>query len=42
MASISGMLPTEITALRDGRLIHLPAKDLVNGDIVSDTYLRTT
>jgi hypothetical protein len=35
MASIAGMLPAEVIALRDGTQVHIPAKDLVTGDIVS-------
>jgi sodium/potassium-transporting ATPase subunit alpha len=34
MASIAGMIPTEVIALRDGTQVHIPAKDLVPGDIV--------
>lgn len=34
MASISGMLPTEVLALRDGREQLVPAESLVTGDIV--------
>lgn len=34
MASISGMLPTEVLALRDGREQLVPAEELVTGDIV--------
>lgn len=37
MASISGMLPTEILVFRDGSLQKLPAADLVAGDIVQIT-----
>jgi magnesium-transporting ATPase (P-type) len=35
MASIAGMLPAEVIALRDGVQMHIPAKELVTGDIVS-------
>jgi sodium/potassium-transporting ATPase subunit alpha len=28
------MIPTEVIALRDGTQVHIPAKDLVPGDIV--------
>lgn len=34
MASISGMLPSEVIAIRDGQQVHLPARDLVAGDVV--------
>ncbi|RSH91845.1 hypothetical protein EHS25_009215 [Saitozyma podzolica] len=34
MASIAGMIPAEVIALRDGAQVHIPAKDLVPGDIV--------
>ncbi|KAK4685419.1 hypothetical protein P7C73_g4728, partial [Tremellales sp. Uapishka_1] len=34
MASISGMLPAEVIALRNGVQVHLPARELVNGDLV--------
>ncbi|KAJ5817555.1 ATPase P-type K/Mg/Cd/Cu/Zn/Na/Ca/Na/H-transporter [Penicillium robsamsonii] len=34
MNSILGLLPAEAMVMRDGKLIHLPASDLVAGDIV--------
>lgn len=34
MASISGMLPSDVNVLRDGRQITIPARDLVVGDLV--------
>jgi sodium/potassium-transporting ATPase subunit alpha len=34
MASIAGMLPSEVIALRGGAQVHLAARDLVPGDIV--------
>lgn len=34
MASISGMLPSDVIVLRDGNRISIPASDLVRGDIV--------
>ncbi|KAJ7085621.1 hypothetical protein C8R43DRAFT_1244958 [Mycena crocata] len=37
MASIAGLLPTEILVTRDGERFKLPAADLVSGDIVSIT-----
>ncbi|KAJ5177712.1 ATPase P-type K/Mg/Cd/Cu/Zn/Na/Ca/Na/H-transporter [Penicillium coprophilum] len=37
MNSILGLLPAEATVMRDGKLIHLPASDLVTGDIVQIT-----
>lgn len=40
MASISGMLPSEVLAIRDGQKIRLPARELVNGDIVSVIRLK--
>ncbi|ORY33508.1 hypothetical protein BCR39DRAFT_520515 [Naematelia encephala] len=35
MASIAGMLPSDVLVLRDGTHRHIAAKDLVTGDIVS-------
>lgn len=35
MASITGMLPSDVIAIRDGQQVHLAAKELVTGDIVS-------
>ncbi|KAJ7983238.1 hypothetical protein DFH06DRAFT_1266674 [Mycena polygramma] len=37
MASIAGLLPTEILVTRDGEKFKLPAADLVSGDIVAIT-----
>ncbi|KAF7984332.1 hypothetical protein HWV62_15333 [Athelia sp. TMB] len=37
MASISGMLPTEILVFRDGNMRKMPAADLVSGDVVQIT-----
>ncbi|KAJ7499936.1 hypothetical protein FB451DRAFT_1385591 [Mycena latifolia] len=37
MASIAGLLPTEILVTRDGEKFKLPAADLILGDIVSIT-----
>ncbi|KAJ6579686.1 hypothetical protein DFH09DRAFT_1446136 [Mycena vulgaris] len=37
MASIAGLLPTEILVTRDGEKFKLPAADLVSGDIVTIT-----
>ncbi|KAJ6506305.1 hypothetical protein C8R47DRAFT_1241566 [Mycena vitilis] len=37
MASIAGLLPTEILVTRDGEKFKLPAADLVSGDIVAVT-----
>jgi len=37
MASISGMLPSEILVTRDGETFKLPAESLVSGDIVQVT-----
>jgi sodium/potassium-transporting ATPase subunit alpha len=34
MASIAGMLPSDVDVLRDGRQTTMPAKDLVVGDLV--------
>ncbi|CAD6984362.1 unnamed protein product, partial [Tilletia controversa] len=34
MASISGMLPSEVTVIRDGARISIPATELVPGDLV--------
>jgi len=34
MASITNLLPAEVIVLRDGRTTHMPAKNLVTGDIV--------
>jgi magnesium-transporting ATPase (P-type) len=34
MASIAGMLPSDVNVLRDGRQMTIPAKDLVVGDLV--------
>jgi sodium/potassium-transporting ATPase subunit alpha len=34
MASIAGMLPSDVNVLRDGRQMTMPAKDLVVGDLV--------
>ncbi|KAK0528291.1 hypothetical protein OC834_004105 [Tilletia horrida] len=34
MASISGMLPSDVTVIRDGSRISVPATDLVQGDLV--------
>jgi sodium/potassium-transporting ATPase subunit alpha len=34
MASIAGMLPSDVDVLRDGRQMTMPAKDLVVGDLV--------
>lgn len=34
MASISGMLPSDVQVLRDGRQSTIPAKNLVVGDLV--------
>ena len=35
MASISGMLPAEVVVIRDGHQVHIDAKNLVTGDVVS-------
>ncbi|KAK0542999.1 hypothetical protein OC846_006563, partial [Tilletia horrida] len=35
MASISGMLPSDVTVIRDGERISVPAADLVQGDLVA-------
>ncbi|KAF7300959.1 Calcium ATPase [Mycena indigotica] len=37
MASIAGLLPTEILVMRNGEKFKLPAADLVSGDIVTIT-----
>ncbi|KAF7333008.1 Calcium ATPase [Mycena venus] len=37
MASIAGLLPTEVLVTRDGEKFKLPAADLVSGDIVAIT-----
>jgi hypothetical protein len=34
MASIAGMLPSDVNVLRDGRQLTMPAKDIVVGDLV--------
>ena len=34
MASIAGMLPSDVNVLRDGRQMTMPAKDIVVGDLV--------
>ncbi|KAE8232786.1 hypothetical protein CF326_g2175 [Tilletia indica] len=34
MASISGMLPSDVTVIRDGNRVSVPATDLVQGDLV--------
>jgi magnesium-transporting ATPase (P-type) len=34
MASIAGMLPSDVDVLRDGRQMTMPAKELVVGDLV--------
>jgi len=34
MASIAGMLPSDVQVLRDGRQMTMSAKDLVVGDLV--------
>lgn len=34
MASIAGMLPSDVQVLRDGRQFTVEAKDLVVGDLV--------
>ncbi|KAL9936732.1 hypothetical protein V8E36_004800 [Tilletia maclaganii] len=34
MASISGMLPSDVTVIRDGNRVSVPAADLVQGDLV--------
>ncbi|KAJ7713561.1 E1-E2 ATPase-domain-containing protein [Mycena metata] len=37
MASIAGLLPSDVLVVRDGQKFKLPAADLVSGDIVSIT-----
>lgn len=34
MASIAGMLPSDVNVLREGRQMTMPAKELVVGDLV--------
>jgi sodium/potassium-transporting ATPase subunit alpha len=34
MASIKGMLPSDVMVIRDGHQVEIPARDLVTGDIV--------
>jgi hypothetical protein len=34
MASIAGMLPSDVNVLRDGRQLTMPARDIVVGDLV--------
>lgn len=34
MASIAGMLPSDVRVLRDGRQSTMPSKELVVGDLV--------
>jgi sodium/potassium-transporting ATPase subunit alpha len=38
MASITGMLPSDVLAVRDGMQVHLAARELVTGDIVSNAF----
>lgn len=43
MASITGMLPSDVLAVRNGQQVHLEARELVTGDIVSfPVYTKQT